>query len=179
MKSLLEMSWCHPFGPRFCNITDVYHYALMHTRKHISTLLNGAPQKCFKLGPALAKAEPVRHLYDLVIKRCINNLKLMADQKCVSLRFINEMEIPTSRTCIAIRWRLEFILKIAGPRLTHKLICYWYLAMGNEASKHLDFYVICERHDQIWAKIFCIPKNMNYRTISVARGAHGAIPPHF
>jgi len=39
----------------------------------------------------------LRHLYDLVMKRCINksNFKLRA-KKSVSLQFINEMELPTA-----------------------------------------------------------------------------------
>jgi len=60
LKSLLESSWRHPLGPRLCNITDFYHFAMMHPLKHFYTPLSGAPQKCFKSGPALANAGPDR-----------------------------------------------------------------------------------------------------------------------
>jgi len=39
-------------------MTDFYHYALMHPLKNFCTALSGAPQKCFKSGPALANAGP-------------------------------------------------------------------------------------------------------------------------
>jgi len=58
LKSLLERSWRHPFGPHLCNITDFFHYALMYALKNFYTPLSGAPQKCFKSGPALANAGP-------------------------------------------------------------------------------------------------------------------------
>ena len=57
MKSLLERSWCHSFGPCVCNITDFYHCASMHL-KNFCTPLSGTPQTCFKSGPALANAGP-------------------------------------------------------------------------------------------------------------------------
>jgi len=47
-----------PFRPRFCNIIDFYHYALMHPLKTFYTTLSGAPEKCFKSGPTRANAGP-------------------------------------------------------------------------------------------------------------------------
>jgi len=57
LKSVLERSWRHYYGPRLCNITDFYHY-VMHPLKNFYTPLSGPPQKCFKSGPALANAGP-------------------------------------------------------------------------------------------------------------------------
>jgi len=52
--------WRHLFGPRFYNITDCdfYHYTLMQPLKNFYTSLSGAPQKCFKSGPALPNVGP-------------------------------------------------------------------------------------------------------------------------
>jgi len=70
LKSLLERSWRHPFGPRLCNITDFYHYALIHPLQNFCTSLSGAPQKCFKSGSALANAGP-HHIYTNDVKSSI------------------------------------------------------------------------------------------------------------
>ena len=59
LKPLLERSWRHSYGPRLCNITDFYHYAI-HPLKNFYTPLSGAPQKCFKSDPAFANASPAR-----------------------------------------------------------------------------------------------------------------------
>ena len=52
LKSLLERSWRHLYGPRFCNVTDFYHYA-MHPRKNIYTPLMGALQNVSNRAPHL------------------------------------------------------------------------------------------------------------------------------
>ena len=45
-----------PSGRRFFDITDFYHYIMMHPFNNFYTPLSGAPTKCFKSGPALANA---------------------------------------------------------------------------------------------------------------------------
>jgi len=57
VKSLLQRSWLHPFGPRLFNITDFYYYIFMHPLKNFYTPLSRTPQKCFQSGPALANAD--------------------------------------------------------------------------------------------------------------------------
>jgi len=45
LKSLLERSWRHPFGPRLFNTTDFYHD--FPPPSNLYTPLSGTPQKCF------------------------------------------------------------------------------------------------------------------------------------
>jgi len=61
LNSLLERSWRHLFGHGICNITDFCHYPTPWCiPSNFYTPLSGAPQKCFKSGPALANADPAR-----------------------------------------------------------------------------------------------------------------------
>jgi len=57
-----------------CNITDFYHYALIHPLQNFHTSQSGAPQKCFQSGPALANAGPAnndwRSAHFLQLLRC-------------------------------------------------------------------------------------------------------------
>jgi len=48
------------------HINDFNHYDLMLYKEFLHTPLSGAPQKCFQLGPALAKASPAT-IYLIII----------------------------------------------------------------------------------------------------------------
>jgi len=45
----MQWSWRHPYGPRLCNITDFYHYAMHPLKNFYHTT---------EWGPALSNAGP-------------------------------------------------------------------------------------------------------------------------
>ena len=53
------LAWRHLFGPRLCNITDFYHYALMHTSKTSRHHWVGSGKSVSNRGPHLLT--PVLH----------------------------------------------------------------------------------------------------------------------